>query len=252
MRSKQLIRCGLAAHWAVALSASILFVGAARGDAVDDVIAKLEAAHARTTSYTARVRSTQEYSDRKESIRIETQGSVEWKRDGEKILFRSEAEDNALRKRGADLQQHKSKSLFVSDGSIFWAQSEDGGNVNVMMAKPDPLLVGSPKAMVDKFRPDHQVTLLKDEAVDGADCHVIELKPLAIRDQNAARIVLFYRKDSGLNVQHVGYDAQGRKVSEKTLLSVKVNVDIPPERFTYTVPEGVNVMDFINNPEPAP
>jgi outer membrane lipoprotein-sorting protein len=62
---------------------------------------------------------------------------------------------------------------------------------------------------------------------------------------------LHFRKDSGMNVKMIGRDKSDKVVFSHELQDVKLNTDVPADRFVFKAPPGVEVMDMTQQEAPT-
>jgi hypothetical protein len=59
----------------------------------------------------------------------------------------------------------------------------------------------------------------------------------------SGRQLMYYQKDNGLQVKSEAFDADEKLISSSVTTDIKLNADIPAERFKFEIPEGAQVMD---------
>ncbi|MCK6482573.1 MAG: hypothetical protein HUU22_00755 [Phycisphaerae bacterium] len=218
----------------------------ARGDAFDDAAAKLDAAYAKLKSYTARTTTAVEQTAMP-GMRFESRitSTVEFLRKDGKALYRAETSEQMTQAMEGKEEKSEARTLVISDGSFMYALREE-------LAGPRKGEKSCTKARamedVGGFRQHREygvVKLLPDEKVDGADCFVLEVRmketPGAPSDES--RTVAHYRKDCGVMVRSVTYLGD-KALSRSEVSDVKVNTDVAADRFKFTPPAGVTVVDL--------
>jgi outer membrane lipoprotein-sorting protein len=170
-------------------------------------------------------------------------GTIEFLNKEGKELFRLEAE----MEQAMGGQTMKSTILSIVDGEFQWMLMDMGMMKQAMKTKPDDFQ-GSPggKKMFEQMKKDNDLKLLPSEKIDDKDCHVIEVKPKKSGEQ-LALVKMYFAKDTGIMVKMVGYDTGNNAVMTSTYSDIKTNVEIAAERFVFTAPEGVQVMDMTKN-----
>lgn len=170
-------------------------------------------------------------------------GTIEFLAKEGKEMFRLEAQ----MEQAMGGQPMKSSILSIVDGEFQWMLMDMGMMKQAMKTKPDDFQ-GSPggKKMFEQMKKENDLKLLPSEKIDDKDCHVIEVKPKASGEQ-LALVKMFFGKDNGIMVKMVGYDTGNNAVMTSTYSDIKTNVDIKAERFVFTAPEGVQVMDMTKN-----
>jgi outer membrane lipoprotein-sorting protein len=85
---------------------------------------------------------------------------------------------------------------------------------------------------------------MPDEKVGGQDCFVVEAKSKAgTGPMQPERIVFYCRKDIGMLTKQVAYAKDGTVMNTLTFDDMKVNAKLGADKFKYTAPEGVKVVD---------
>lgn len=235
-------------HWTF-IVASVICAAlppAARGDEFDDAAAKLEAAYAKLKSYTAQTTTTADHAAMPGMrFQSKTTSAVAFMRKDGKALYRAETSEQMTQTMEGKDEKSEARTLVVSDGTFMYALREELGGPR----KGEKSCTKS-RAMEDVagFRQHREygiVKLLPDEKVDGAECFVLEVRvkstPGAMSEES--RTVAHYRKDCGVMVRAVSY--LGDKVLSRSDVSdLKLNADVAADRFKFTPPAGVKVVDL--------
>lgn len=231
--------------WSCAGLLALAFAGVARAESVEDVEKKLIEAHSKMKSYTSKTKTTQSF-DMGQGNKMSSDygGTVEWKRDGDKQKFRTEMKGTTTQNMGGTENKMDVSVLMVCDGEFLYTVSEQMGQKMATKQKPDTAMTGDPKKLFEKIHGDNDLKLLPDEKVDGTACYVLEVNPKSKEPSPVAKSVMYFAKDSGINIKNVGKDKDGKDVFTNTSTDVKVNVDVSNDRFVFKAPEGVQVMDM--------
>jgi len=241
-----MLRC---ASWSGGWLLAILLAAPAAADTLEEAEKKLVEAYGKLKSYTATFKATQDMEMGGMRVKSVSQGTTEWLRRGEKVLYRVDVKN--VMERGGDEPADKmeTSATMIVEGDVAHTLSEAMGQKQAMKMKAEPAMVGDPKARFEALRKDWTLKLLPDEKVDGADCYVVEATP---KEGSAggplARQVTCFRKDMGVDVKSVGFDATGKQLMTSTVSDLKLNAEIKPERFEFKAPEGVQVMDMTKQP----
>jgi outer membrane lipoprotein-sorting protein len=178
-------------------------------------------------------------------------GQVQAMRKAGKVLSRVDSKSRTTMKMGdAPAQTQEVSSLMVNDGQYVYTLTDVGGQKMAHKTKPDPKAAGADpmdtKQTFDAMRKEFNLKILPDQTVDGKDCWVIEATAKDAKAPNTivARMVMDYDKKTGLPVKSVSYDMAGKVSSTMTISDVKVNPEIPADRFVFKAPPGVEVMDM--------
>lgn len=220
--------------------------GTAAAQTLEEIAQKLAEAYQKVESLSADFRTTQNISMGGMEQKMDLKGEMEMLRDGGQLKVRMEQTGQ----QSFAGQQQDIKMLMVSDGVNTWVLNEQGdGQKMAMKMKAEPEQAQDPKAMLEAMREAGDVKVVGDEQIDGQDTWVLEITPSGPAAQAMARQKMWFRKDIGMQVQMIGYDASGKEVMKSVVTDVKLNPSIPEDRFTFTPPEGVQVMDMTNMPE---
>lgn len=176
-------------------------------------------------------------------------------RKADKTLWRVEAKIKRVTKVGKQLQQtEEGTRLMIYDGQHIFTLTQADDQKTATKSAPNkqdsnPFDI---KSNFDEIHKHCTLKLLPDAAVEGRDCYVIE----AVRNKQddadmPARFVTYYDKKTGLPMKSVNYDASGKILETMTVSDIKVNVDIPADRFVFKAPAGVPVLDMTKFAHPS-
>lgn len=164
-------------------------------------------------------------------------------RDGEKVKSRMEGEAKSVQKMGDTENTQNTKTVVVSDGETLYTLNEAGGNKTVYKSKA-PDMDEMPWAAAKE---DNDFKVLPDEKIDGADCYVIESAAKTKETGDQSHTVFYCRKDCGMPVKMLVYDAEGKVMTTMTYTDVKLNGSVSADLFKFEVPEGAQVTDLSGN-----
>lgn len=171
-------------------------------------------------------------------------GTIEWKRAGDKTKFRTEMKGTTTQNMGGTENKMDVSVLMVSNGDFVYTLSEQMGQKMATKQKPDPAMAGEPKKLFEKVKEENNIKILPEETVDGRSAVVLEVSPKTPDQSPVAKSLMYFDKETGINIKVVGKDKDGKEVFVNTVSDIKTNVDIPDDKFTFTAPEGVQVMDM--------
>lgn len=162
------------------------------------------------------------------------------RRDG-KMFLRQETKESGSTEMAGQSQKTEGTNLMISDGDIIWTLTESNGQKNATKMKAtadwdiDPFEAG---------KEHFEYKLMPEEKVDGVDCYVMEMKSKSPDAASQGRALQYITKDHGFTVKQVTFDPTNKPISTVTMTGVEYNVDINPDRFKFTPPAGVEVMDM--------
>lgn len=175
-----------------------------------------------------------------------------------KTLFRMESKMKMSQKVGdAPEQVQDMTSTVISDGQFSYSLTKNAQMESAMKMKADGQDPLNTKKQFADLEKTFKIKVLPDEAVDGKDTYVLELTPIdkAMAAAGMSRMVNYYDKKTGIPLKTLGYDAAGKVTMTSLVTDIKINADIPAERFVFKAPPGVQVMDMTKMGEsqaPAP
>lgn len=235
----------------------LLPAGLRASETLEDVEKKLMEAHARLKSYTAKIRHVEHVPlTGTDFMASNVDGTVEWLRKGDGILYRMEISGTATQKFGDNETKSHQTSTLVCDGEMFYTYAEQLGQKRFIKQKKDSSIIGNIRAVLDTVRAENDFRLAPDEKVEGADCYTIEVTPkIPPTDDNPIhKTLIYFRKDNGLNVRVVSQNKNGKNVFDHTLVDLKTDVKIDAARFVLKQPADVELIDLTgieDSPAPA-
>lgn len=232
--------------WSCVGLMALSLAGVARAaDSLEDVEKKLVEAHSKMKSYTSKTKTVQSFDmGGGNKMSSDYGGNIEWKREGEKQMFRTEMKGTTTQSMGGTDNKMEVSVLMISDGDFLYTLSEQMGQKMATKQKPDTAMAGDPKKLFEKIRADNEVKVLPEEKLDGASVIVLEVIPKNTADGPVAKSMMYFAKDTGINVKVVGKDKDGKEVFTNTSTDIKLNTEIAKDRFVFKAPEGVQVMDM--------
>lgn len=201
---------------------------------------KLKSIRCKTTSMT-------EMSAEGFKMKSAGEGLMEMVRRDGKMFLRQETKEKGETEIAGQSQKTEGVNLMVSDGELIWTLSEANGQKNAAKMKASGDWDADP---FEQNKDQFEFKLLPDEKLDGSDVYVIEMKPKASDASQMGRMMQYIRKDHGFTIKQITYDLANKPISTVTYTDVEFNADIPAERFKFTPPAGVEVMDMTATPTP--
>ncbi|MCG3138863.1 MAG: hypothetical protein HJJLKODD_02732 [Phycisphaerae bacterium] len=210
----------------------VLVAGPAFGETPEELLKRVTEKNKAMTSATYKTHSI----TKSMGFESEDKSTVWMTISGETMKMRSEGESQ--QKMAGTEQQ--SKTLVVSDGEILWSQVETGGQTNVSKMKANKTSPFDYSPILNMGK----ATVKDAEDVNGEKCDVLEI----VMDQGGqkATTLMYFSQKSGMMLKSV---TTGEQMESTTLITdVQINVSIPDDKFSYTAPAGVEVMDMTNMP----
>ncbi len=158
------------------------------------------------------------------------------------IKMRTEMESEMTMK-GMDMPPTVTKAITVMDGEFVWSEIENPGMSMVTKMKVPPETQRGLEYLVD-FVQQGNGRLLDPETIDGKQCVVIEYN----MDDMAGSMTVVHRawiaEENGMMLKSSTKGGELGGDTEMVIKDVRTNIDIDPAKFTYTPPEGAQVMDY--------
>ncbi len=171
------------------------------------------------------------------------EGTVEFLRADGKVRVRTEMRMTSTQKMGD--QDHKAEQtmLNIVDGDVMYTLTETMGQKSATKAKTDPKMSGDPAAVFEELHKSHQMKLLPEETVDGAKVYVISATPNEKGPAGGGRMVFYFHQEAGVVVKMQVFGEGEKPMTTVSYGDVKRDPKIDAERFKFTAPEGVQVID---------
>jgi hypothetical protein len=211
---------------------------------LDTLVGKIEETWKKSTSITAKMALSSRLNVGDSVVTATGDGTYEFLRHDGKLLSRVEYRSTTLQKTPSEENRFDQHVLAISDGGTSQTLIETtGGQPRVVKSKVGPQQRGDPAALIDSLRREAAVAVLPEDIVDGRKVYVIEAILRAAPPFAPSKQRLAFDEASGFLVQILGLGEDGLPMSTVTYSDVKVDVPIPLERFTLTIPEGAEVED---------
>ncbi len=162
------------------------------------------------------------------------------KRDGDKLMMRTEGQTISVEKIGDTERESLQKTVMVNDGEFVYTLTDRDGETTAVKTKTAPEVSPIWKA----GEADHDLKVLDEEKVDGSDCYVIEMTPKQNDAGDQSRTVYYCRKDCGVPAKTVIFGPDGHVKTVVLVTDIRINVDIPDDKFKFETPEDVPVKDL--------
>lgn len=233
---------------AFAVIVTVLFAaGQARAETLETFKKKI---HDKVSAYKSmqyKTHMTSEMVNPQISYKMSTDQTSEFVNKGDTCLMHTESKSSAQQKIGDINQNTTTSSTDVCDGKFYYSVTDASGQKTAAKRKYDPKTQPSPFDPMAGFKMIEQhfnLKLLPDETVDGKGVYVLEM---TLKDAQAGMPIastrLYYDKSTGIAVKSVSLDDKGKTVGTMTTTDIKIDASIPPERFVFKVPVGVDVVD---------
>ena len=174
---------------------------------------------------------------------VRSSGTYECLKTDGKVLSRTEVKSVSVTKRGEREMKSESTITTIYDGEYLYTMREHRGRKTATKTKPNSPPGLDVRSALDARRRDNTLKLLPDQKFGGQAVYVIEA---TAKDPTAstAQKLMYFAKDSGIMVKSVSHDEQQRIASTTMYQDVKVNQEIPADRFVFRAPPDVAVRDM--------
>lgn len=241
---------------AIALAVCAVTAVAVRAETIDEVKKKIheKVSKYKSIQYTLEMKTDMDTPQFKMSST--TRQTAQFVNKGDKILARMESETSSTQKMGEQENKQEVKSLDVCDGNFWYSMADQGGEKTATKRKADVKKEGNPFDPQNGFKQMEEhfdVKLMPDETVNGKPAWVFEmkLKPGNPAASMMGRALAYYDKETGVSLKGVSFDPAGKPTSTSTTTDVKIDADIPADRFVFKAPEGVTVQEMPEQQMPS-
>ena len=155
-----------------------------------------------------------------------------------------------MMKKGNKYRIESQEQTLVTDGATVWAYSPVNKQVLIDLYKenpntfsPEQFLVGLPK----NFR----ATLVDDNGADVHAAYTLKLSPKSGASKFVKSLKVWI-DDTDWSIRGVEYIDMNETRTFYSLKDVRFNTGIPDERFTFAVPDHVEVVDLRSNGHDVP
>lgn len=237
-----MVRC---AAGALAMAAW-LCVGAG-SDSLEAIQAELGSANRVLKSFAAEYVGRQSLPGNRLHVATDLSGTMQWRRDGKRALFRIEQTGRSALELDGQTATNAMETVMVCDGEFVYTMNTLGDRKMAMKVTAGSGLAYDPAAVITAMHAFGEVSVLPEEQYDGATCAVLESVADEPKD-GMTRQRYWFRKDIGLQVRMSGFDADGQEVMTTMIRKIQINPALPPDRFEFVPPPGVEVMDMTGSP----
>ena len=231
----------------VILGPALLFASAGSGSLEDAEKAIIER-FATIRSCVATVTTLETDGSGPSSAKSESTRRIEWVRKGSGFLYRAESASRTTRTHSNESVALEAGATTVSDGVSVVTLADRNGQKTAIKRKADVTHTPDIRALLDALRNDQELRRLPDVKVGLDECFAIQGIPKNRADSDIGQTVIYFRKDIGLDVRTVAYDKKNEPVYTSSTTDIRINVDLPPDRFRVVIPDGVELVDQTKKP----
>jgi outer membrane lipoprotein carrier protein len=146
-----------------------------------------------------------------------------------------------LLKKGNRYRVEMEDRTVVTNGATVWSYSPVTGQVIIDTYSPQAKAL-SPEEVLTGAPDDYDATLAGNERLQGKDVMVLKLVP---RDEHSLITSLKLWVDpSSFLIRKAELEDAGGKKTAYTIENLRTNIGVEDSIFTYTIPEGAEVVDL--------
>jgi outer membrane lipoprotein-sorting protein len=180
------------------------------------------------------------------SLSSEADGSLEFRRQGGKIQWRSEERATQVQRSGKTQSKQNFENVRFDDGDHSWMVLKSGGKVMAYTLKMRTSVeIFADKPFFDALSADNEVKVLPEAVIEGKKVAVIEALPKMFKGKlgpGQGVTQYFIQQDTGLIVKKVIHDVKAKPMTTLTRSNITLNPTLEPGRFAP--PAGATVVDM--------
>lgn len=177
------------------------------------------------------------------NLKVSSKGSFELVKEGNKRFLRWDMHAVSTLEKDGKEEQEKSSTLTITDGEYTWGLAEQEGKRMYLKANIDDAYHLGVRRLLATLRENGEIKVLPDESLGGQAVKVLSVD-LMEEGERAGTMTYYFAKDTGLLLKTVTAGLGGEGSVVTLLTDVKLNVEIPRDRFVFRAPEGVEVQDM--------
>lgn len=174
-------------------------------------------------------------------------GTYEMKEDSGRRMVRVELQLLSPLAQGAGAAGDPPRLTSISDGQYTYVLNEQGGRAMARKSPVDPSMHMDPVAFFQEMEEHGELELLPDETLNGQAVTVIRVIPKGATLSDGY-VNYYIAQDSGLIVKMIATEPSSGTTTHAGLTDIRLNVDIPSERFVFQAPPGTVVEDMTVRP----
>jgi outer membrane lipoprotein-sorting protein len=221
----------------------LLAVGTLAGE-VETLERKIQAAWDQHKSFTCRHTMWSHRVEGEVTMSGEGEGAVAVLRKGATVLYRIDMKTSFTRSTEADeITMSLTANIIIDDEREYLVQDFDGP-VRYVIVPINPRVVPSPMAVFEVLRENSDLKVLPEETVADQPAYVVEATRRSVGSDHTTKIIAYFAKDTGVLLKQVNFGIDGAPIERREYLDHKFNVDLDPQRFVFSPPPDVDVLDF--------
>lgn len=229
--------------WAgLGLTMPALAVTGRAADTLESVEKALVEKSSKIKTLTANLLMTTSIVRENSSARHESRGKHEFARRNGRLFSRTQMNVTRIN----DIAGRELKSEFavltIVDGDTMYTLREQGERQTAYKTNASGFQGADGRIMLEKLRRHHELKLRPEETIDGTAVYVIE-GTRKKEGRSASKTTIYIAKDTGILLKKTQIDETNGMSSTTTLSNIKINPAIDPDRFIFTTPPGVELLD---------
>ncbi|MCG3126226.1 MAG: hypothetical protein CHACPFDD_01056 [Phycisphaerae bacterium] len=223
---------------------------AAAEDTLEDVQKRILEVWSRQKSLTAKVEMKVSFVRGPQRMDSTGSGTIEMLRKGDLMMTRSELKTTGARKQGEQEQKFETLTSAVDNGEFVISLEDSQGNKRATKGVSGTTQTSDVSRLFTALTREHNLKLLPNEKFGDVAVFVIEAERKVQGQFPVAKMVLSFSQDHGYLVRNLLYTREGDLLQQVVFSDFKLDADIPAERFTLEIPEGVKVNDMTQRQRP--
>lgn len=225
---------------------------AATQPALADVEQRIRAAFAGHRTVSAALEVDAELPTAAGTIRHQARGTYEFRRAGTAAQFRVETTTTMLLQSRDGQSAVRRKDVLVGDGAhvVSYSEQQDRRAAARAPQRADNVYALS-TGFLDGLKADHELTLLPAAEVDARPVYMVQARRRSAAASSAEGQTYAFDQQTGVLLAIVQRGADGKPRHSVRFRDVRVDAEIPAERFVFAPPADVVVEEVADAPGPV-
>lgn len=241
---------GMIRMTAMFFSVAVIGTAARAGDSLAELEKKLAQKSAKINSLKAKVSVATTVNMENTMSDVQSSGTAEFMRKGDKILLRTEMKFLAVSNFEGEAISRDITMLTIVDGEFMYTVKDRGGRKTAIKSNADRFQTPDGVTTLENLRKHHDFKVLPDESIDDQPAYVVEATPKE-GAPDIGTTTLYLARKTGVVLKIVRRHEKRKMISTTTFQDIELNPKIDPERFIFKAPEGVEVRDHTRVAKPS-
>ncbi len=230
----------------LATTALLAFAVTAQAETLKEVQDKIQDIVSKYKTVQFKMKMTSEMNMAGSVSKTNSDSDVQAAKKGDVVVSRVQTKMKTVASMAGQEFKTDMESLAICDGKVMWNITESPQKqIAKMKYDPNQHSYFNPKDSWKAMESHFDMKLMPDETIDGKSCWTISMEPKdATMKAVQSKSVSYYDKKTGMSPKTITFGPDGKKAGEITMTDIKIDADIPSDRFTYTPPAGAKVEDM--------